>query len=352
MIYNKDNIYIGAGLLNNLQLITSKLPSNKLLIVTDEIVGHLHLKRVRSALAAYDPDILILPSGETNKNWFAVESILQALLQHKHDRHSTIISLGGGVVGDLTGFAASIYMRGINWIQIPTTLLAQVDAAIGGKTGCNFAGVKNLIGTFYFPQAILIDTEFLTDLPDKDYLAGLAEVVKYGMACDAAFFCWLEEHKQQILKRDAEILKAMIIRSCELKLAVVQDDVHDLDQRMILNFGHSFAHAIEAASGFKHYLHGEAVAIGMLIAARWAVKLGILKRDILDRLCSLIVYFGLPTELDRSICSLGMLFDCITNDKKKRAGILNFILPCALGRVVKVERLETQDLEDVLQEYA
>lgn len=341
-----NNIHVGKILSNNLDLLQKYLPSTQILIVTDTNVAKLHLADLLLCLQQYSPKVVELLPGEEHKTWLAVETILSALKEYKFDRSATIISLGGGIVGDLSGFAAALYMRGINWLQIPTTLLAQVDAAIGGKTGCNHLGIKNLIGTFYFPNAIFADISLLKTLPEREYIAGLAEVVKYGFACDAEFFIWLESEYKAIKARNEPILEQMVARCCAIKQAIVASDVHDRQQRQILNFGHSFAHAIEAATGFKYYLHGEAVALGMLLASRLAVKIGILERAIFDRLVKLLECLDLNLTLERDICSPDMLSDYIKYDKKKQAGTINLILPCALGRAIIMSEHEVS-IEDI-----
>lgn len=341
-----NNIHVGKILSNNLDLLQKYLPSTQILIVTDTNVAKLHLADLLLCLQQYSPKVVELLPGEEHKTWLAVETILSALKEYKFDRSATIISLGGGIVGDLSGFAAALYMRGINWLQIPTTLLAQVDAAIGGKTGCNHLGIKNLIGTFYFPNAIFADISLLKTLPEREYIAGLAEVVKYGFACDAEFFIWLESEYKAIKARNEPILEQMVARCCAIKQAIVASDVHDRQQRQILNFGHSFAHAIEAATGFKYYLHGEAVALGMLLASRLAVKIGILERAIFDRLVKLLECLDLNLTLERDICSPDMLSDYIKYDKKKQAGTINLILPCELGRAIIMSEHEVS-IEDI-----
>lgn len=346
-----DNIQIGSNLLQRPELFAKLITTKNVVIITDTVVEQLFLPQLQAALSLYIVDVIILPSGENNKNWLAIETILQRLFHGEHDRFSTIISLGGGIIGDLTGLAAALYMRGIPWIQIPTTLMAQVDAAIGGKTGCNFLGVKNLIGVFYTPQAIIIDLATLQSLPLREYRSGLAEVVKYGMACDAGFFVWLETHKLAIKNRDKVALNHLVVHCCQIKLAIIKDDMYDHGQRQILNFGHTFAHAIEAATGFNRYLHGEAVAIGMLLATKLAVKIGMLELEILDRLSNLLVYLGLPISIDQQEVTLNMLCSYMAKDKKKQANALNLILPCALGEVKIIKQLNTGFLEELLQSY-
>lgn len=342
-----NNIYIGQGLLQNAALLQRICDAQRLLVVTDHTVSRLFLTTLQQSLGR-PLDIVTLEPNEEFKTWAAVETILAALAK-QHDRTSQLLALGGGVVGDLSAFAASIFMRGMSLIHIPTTLLAQVDAAIGGKTGCNLFGVKNLIGTFYNAQAVVMDVTTLNTLPTRQYVAGLAEVIKYGMAVDATFFAELEANKELIRKQDPAALTTLVGRCCELKLSIVQADPYDNGQRMVLNFGHTFGHAIEAATGFNKYLHGEAVALGMLLASRLAVKLKLLPQDVYVRLVNLLRYFGLPLQVDWSCCNYGELLNYLMHDKKKRAGKLNLILPCALGKAVVVPDVVFADVEDFIR---
>lgn len=348
-MFKLENIYVQSGLIQDADLFANLIPAKNILLVTDPTVAKLHLQTFLPSLNAYNVVILRLEVNEQQKNWAAVETILTSLTQQQQDRSTTIVSFGGGVIGDLTGFAASLYMRGINWLQIPTTLMAQVDAAIGGKTGCNFLGHKNLIGTFYQPHAIVVDLDLLTTLPDREFIAGLAEVVKYGFVCDAEFFCWLESNVLQIMRREASALKYMVARCCTIKHAIVTADQREQKQRMILNFGHSFGHALEAATQYKSYLHGEAVAFGMLLASRLAVKIGLLDQVFLTRLVSLLTSFRLNLKFPNVLGEVDMLRDFMSHDKKKRAGVLNLVLPCGLGTAVIMSELQITELKEVLQ---
>lgn len=333
------NIYIAENLLLNQEFFSGILPDAKLVIVSDQNVAMHYLSQLVLVLEKYSIDTLILPAGETNKTWQNTEKIMHLLIKKQHDRNTILISLGGGVIADMVGFVASIYMRGMKLIHIPTSLLAQIDACIGGKTGFNYLGLKNILGTFYPAQAIIIDPLVLHTLSKREYISGLAEAVKYGMACDADFFIWLEENCQQILNRDLQRLVYLIQRCCEIKSSIIKQDMHDLGERRILNFGHTYAHAIEAASGFNHYLHGEAVAIGMLLATKLAVKLEICDISLCQRLENLILKFGLPSKLNHKLCSLETVNTKLLMDKKKHSAQLTLILPYDLGRVRVVENL-------------
>jgi len=296
-------VYIGENLLSDTAIFKPHLTNNRVIIVSSELIAKLHLELLCKTLEGYSVETILIEAGEQHKNLASIEKIIGMLAQQQHDRFSTLISLGGGVIGDLTGFAASVFMRGLNLIHVPTTLLAQVDACIGGKTGFNHLGIKNMIGTFYQPTSVVIDSTLLKTLPQREYLSGLAEVLKYGMACDAGFFCWLEEHAEALKRKDSTVLQIAIQRCCEIKLNIVYEDETDHAQRAVLNFGHTFAHALESATNFSHYLHGEAVAIGMLHATWLGVKLGLVPQVLWDRLAILLQSLGLPSKYDRQLCS-------------------------------------------------
>lgn len=345
-------IYIGEYILQQNNFWHDILPPTKILIVTDEIIAKLYLPQLLLALDKHNINTLILNSGEQHKTWDSVTKIIATLAQHKYDRSSTLISFGGGVIGDLSGFAAAIFMRGINWVQIPTTLLAQIDSSLGGKTACNFLGYKNLIGTFYNPSAVITDFSLLKSLPHREYAAGLAEVVKYGMACDSNFFYWLEDNIQLLVKKNSTVLATAIEKCCAIKLAIVKQDEKDLGIRRALNFGHTFAHALEAATNFQHYLHGEAVAIGMLLATRLAVRMGLIGQELLQRLYKLLNCLGLPTNWAETHLEVSMIYNYMLTDKKAHEGQISLILPYALGAVKVIQGLELKYLEEIIQENA
>ncbi len=344
-MYIGSNIFLSGDALHNCIL------GKRVLIVTDQQVSDLYLKIILSALDKYEVQVLILQAGEDHKNFAAVSKIIDALVAERHDRESTLLSLGGGIIGDLTGFAASIYMRGMHWIQVPTTLLAQVDAAIGGKTGCNYAGLKNLLGTFYQPSAVIIDSIFLDSISTREFTAGIAEVIKYGMACDGEFFLWIEKHILQLKQRDNLVILEAITRCCRIKLRLVEIDEHDHGPRMALNFGHTFAHALESATKFKFYLHGEAVAIGMLLATHLAVKLGYIENSIYLRLEKILSCLALPLQVDLSLYSVDELFKFMLQDKKNSGSGINMILPCAVGEVKVLKVYELDFIEELLKDY-
>lgn len=347
---NWHNLHIITGLDKNFlaKIITAK----KILLVLDENVAKIYLVQLEKLFDKYTLNIVFLASGENNKTWQQVTKIIDSLLENQHDRFSTLVSFGGGITGDLAGFAASIFMRGINFVQIPTTLLAQIDAAIGGKNGCNYLGVKNLIGTFYQPQSIIIDIALLETLPQREYISGLVEVVKYGMACDVSFFVWLEKNMISLINRDVGALKVAVRWCCKIKMDLVQKDEKDHGVRRSLNFGHTFAHAIEAATDYNYYLHGEAVAIGMLLATRLAVKLDFIGEAEFTRLKTMLRGLMLPLNWANEYCNPSLIYNFMLADKKKCAQQLHIILPCAVGEVRVLQGLSLKCLEELIVDYA
>jgi len=304
--------------------------SGAVLIVTDQTVAGHYLQRLVQTTAEFSPAELVLPPGEAAKNLDNWHAIVEKLAAIGAQRDATVVALGGGVIGDLSGFAAASYMRGIRVVQAPTTMLAQVDAAIGGKTGFNLAAGKNLVGAFHQPAAVMVDVETLATLETRDFLAGLAEVVKYAAIRDAGFIDWLEENTKALLERRADILESAVARAVAHKIEVVEADEREAGQRALLNFGHTFGHAIETATGYARYRHGEAVAIGMHLAARLSARLGMITDDDAARLSSLLSALGLPTEPPRDI-EAKTLLGHMRLDKKNRAGRIRLIVLDALG---------------------
>ena len=322
-------IHIGAGILERAELYAPHLRGSAA-IVTNKVVAPLYLQRVRKALGDVRVCEVVVDDGEQAKGWPALDRIFDAFLGARLGRDGLVIALGGGVVGDLAGFAAATYQRGVSFIQVPTTLLAQVDSSVGGKTAINHARGKNMIGAFYQPRAVVADLETLDTLPDRELRAGLAEVIKHGVALDAAFLDWLERNVDRLLARDREALAYAVRRSCELKAAIVAADERETGLRAVLNFGHTFGHAIETATGFGPWLHGEAVAAGMVMAAGLSARAGLLAPADAARVAALIRRAGLPTrapslapELWRSLIAV---------DKKSAAGRVRFVLLHGLGR--------------------
>lgn len=318
------------------------------LIVTDRTVAGHYLQRLVQTTAEFSPAEIILPPGEQAKTIDQWHAIVEKLAAIGAQRDATVIALGGGVVGDLAGFAAASYMRGIRVVQVPTTLLAQVDAAIGGKTGFNLEAGKNLVGAFHQPAAVMVDVETLATLGERDYLAGLAEVVKYGAIRDAGFIDWLEEHANALLQRRADVLETAVARAAAHKVEVVEADEREAGQRAMLNFGHTFGHAIETATEYSRYRHGEAVAIGMQLAATLSARLGMIADADAARLTALLTRLGLPTEPPRDI-DANKLLAHMRLDKKNRAGRIRLILLEALGAGVIREDIEPGILLELLE---
>jgi 3-dehydroquinate synthase len=324
-------IHIGTGLLERAEFITPLLIQNRVAIVTNTTVGPLYLQRLRAPLiaAGVRVDSVTLPDGEAYKNWETLNLIFDALLTARAERKTTLIALGGGVIGDLTGFAAASYQRGVPFIQVPTTLLAQVDSSVGGKTGINHPLGKNMIGAFYQPRLVLADTDTLNTLPDRELSAGLAEVIKYGLIRDRPFFEWLEVHMERLVARDTEALTYAIYRSCENKAEVVAADEKESGQRALLNLGHTFGHAIEAGMGYGNWLHGEGVAAGTMLAADLSRRMGLISQADVNRMADLFRRAGLPTVAP----DLGYdaYMEYMGVDKKVEGGRIRFVLLRAIG---------------------
>jgi shikimate kinase / 3-dehydroquinate synthase len=324
-------IAIGQSLLDNVDLIGRHVSGKRVAVVTNTTVAPLYLERLQKALTASGKEVtaVILPDGEGEKNWSSLMKVFDKLLVEKCDRKTTLIALGGGVIGDLTGFAAASYMRGVPFIQVPTTLLAQVDSSVGGKTGINHPLGKNMIGAFYQPQAVLADTSTLNTLPARELAAGLAEVIKHGAIIDLPFFEWIESNIGKLVARDPEALAYAIQRSCEIKANVVRQDEREGGLRAILNFGHTFGHAIEAGLGYGKWLHGEAVGCGMVMAADLSYRLGLIDFVMKTRVSSLVAAAGLPTVAP----DLGneRWLELMQVDKKNEGGKIKFILLKPLG---------------------
>ncbi len=340
-------ILIGPGLLDEAGVFSRLVPGRDLMLVTNDRVAPLYLSRVRDALNGRRTATVILPDGEAHKTWASVERIIDAMVAERMNRDATIIALGGGVIGDTAGFAAACYQRGIAYVQLPTTLLAQVDSSVGGKTGINHPGGKNLIGAFHQPRCVIADIATLATLPPREFSAGLAEVVKYGAIVDAAFFTWLEEHAQSLLDRDEEALVHVVRRSCELKAAIVASDEREAGRRALLNFGHTFGHAIETATGYATWLHGEAVAVGMVLAATMSQRLSWLEPGDLERLCALLARFQLPAQ-PPSIGAARAL-ELMKLDKKVAAGRLRLVLLHGLGTATVTSDFPPELLSAVLR---
>jgi len=342
-------ITIGSGLLANRELVRGQIPGADLMIVTNTTVAPLYLPKLRAALEGRNIAECILPDGEQHKTLQTAGWVFDALVGKKLNRDATVLALGGGVIGDIAGFAAACYQRGVGHVQIPTTLLAQVDSSVGGKTAVNHSGGKNLIGAFHQPLAVLADTDTLTTLPDRELKAGLAEVIKYGCIWDPLFSDWLERSLGRLLGRDEDALTYAISRSCEIKATIVSQDERERGLRAILNFGHTFGHAIEAATAYERYLHGEAVALGMIIAADFSRRMGLIDGAVQERLTGLVRAAGLPTEMPK--IGAARALELMRMDKKVLSGRLRLVLLEKLGRGVVVAKYPEELLTAVLNEH-
>ncbi len=347
------DIHIGNGLLQD-PASWSGLPKARCaLVVSNETVAPLYLDTVVARLRPHYTQVLtiVLPDGEAYKGWDAIERIASTLLASAADRKTVLFALGGGVIGDMTGFAAAIYMRGVPFVQIPTTLLAQVDSSVGGKTAINHALGKNMLGAFYQPLRVLADLDTLKTLPDRELSAGLAEVIKYGPIADAAFLDWLEAHMDALRSRDPVALAHAVQRSCEIKAWVVGQDERESGLRAILNFGHTFGHAIETGLGYGEWLHGEAVGCGMVMASDLSVRLGLMPPAFLDRMRALIERAGLPVTAPASI-GVERFMSLMRVDKKAEDGEIRFVLIESLGRAVMRSAPDTLVAEVIRQHSA
>ena len=324
-------IHIGAGLLGAAQLFAPYLRGSAA-IVTNSVVAPLYLARLKSVLEAQGARTVdvVVEDGEQAKRWQNVDRICDVLLEARCGRDTVLVALGGGVVGDLAGFSAAVYQRGIDFIQVPTTLLAQVDSSVGGKTAINHARGKNMVGAFHQPRAVVADLDTLDSLPDRELRAGLAEVVKHALALDAGFVEWLEGNVEKLLARERGALAHAIRRCCELKARVVAADEREAGERALLNFGHTFGHAIEAGAGYGAWLHGEAVAVGMVMAAELSRAQGLLAAPDVARVRSLVARAGLPVK--GPAIAPERLVELMAVDKKAAAGKVRFILLDAIGR--------------------
>ena len=347
--HSRYPITIGPGLLGDRNLLGAQIRGQDLLVVSNTTVAPLYLGTLRSTLSDRRIAECVLPDGEQFKTLETSGRVFDALVAEKLNRDATVLALGGGVVGDIAGFAAACYQRGIGYVQLPTTLLAQVDSSVGGKTGVNHPGGKNLIGAFYQPRAVLADTDTLATLPDRELRAGLAEVIKYGCVWDSELFDWLHVNIGKLVGRDPAALAYAIGQSCTIKAAVVARDERENDVRAILNFGHTFGHAIEAATHYRQFLHGEAVGLGMLMAADLSCRLGLIERAAKDRIEDLLALAGLPTETPR--IGAAAAFDLMQMDKKVLAGTVRLVLLDRIGHAVVTGAYAQSALDATLTEY-
>ncbi|MCP5450361.1 MAG: 3-dehydroquinate synthase [Gammaproteobacteria bacterium] len=341
-------IYIGPGLLGRPELLRPHVPGRQVLVVSNTTVAPLYLERTCAALTGLRHEAVILPDGEQYKTLAVLDEVFTALLRHRFDRNCTIVALGGGVVGDMAGFAAACYQRGVHFIQIPTTLLAQVDSSVGGKTGVNHPLGKNMIGAFYQPRCVLADTDTLATLPDRELSAGLAEVIKYGLIRDLPFLEWLEAHLEALLAREAGALSEAIERSCRNKAKIVADDEREAGERALLNLGHTFGHAIETGAGYGVWLHGEAVAAGMALAADLSARLGWLSGEQVGRILALLERARLPLAPPPDLTADDFL-RLMAVDKKVQDGRLRLILLRGLGQGIIADDVDPVRLRETLE---
>ncbi len=344
-------IHIGAGLLRQPALILPHLAQPRVAIVTNTTVAPLYLQTLTDGLMLNDVSVvpIVLPDGEQYKTWETLNTIFDALLTQRCERKTTLVALGGGVIGDLTGFAAASYLRGVPFIQIPTTLLAQVDSSVGGKTGINHPLGKNMVGAFYQPQLVLADTATLKSLPPRELSAGLAEVIKYGLIYDAAFFDWLEANIDALRALDQAAIAYAIQRSCEIKAEVVAKDEREAGLRALLNLGHTFGHAIESGMGYGNWLHGEAVAAGTVLAADVSRRMGLMSAAQVERVRALYQRAGLPdTAPDLGV---GEYMQHMGLDKKVESGRIRFVLLRGIGEALVTADVPQGDLMAALTHY-
>lgn len=347
-------IYIGSGLLAGGDLLRKHVPGNTALVVTNETVAPLYLDRVVAALSEGGEirvEVVILPDGEEHKNMDVLMKVFDKALDARLDRQTTFVALGGGVIGDMTGFAAASYQRGVHFVQIPTTVMAMVDSSVGGKTGVNHPAGKNMIGAFYQPRCVLIDTDTLSTLPDREYASGMAEVVKYGLIRDADFFEWQEKNVDALAARDDDVVVTAIERSCVNKAQVVALDEKEGGVRATLNLGHTFGHAIETGIGYGEWLHGEAVSVGMAMAADMSERLGWIDESVTARTLDLLKKFNLPVDVPE--CMTVETFEkLMAVDKKAANGKLRLILLKGdLGGCVFTADFDKQTLAETLDAY-
>ncbi len=341
-------ISIGAGLLDDAALFAPAIKGRRVMVVTNDTVAPLYLDRLCRTLAAYQLDTFILPDGESHKTLDSFNQLMGALLEGNHGRDTTLVALGGGVIGDLVGFVAACYQRGIPFIQVPTTLLSQVDSSVGGKTAVNHPLGKNMIGAFYQPNAVVIDTGCLQTLPARELAAGLGEVIKYGIIWDAAFFAWLEQHIADIQALDAAALSHAIMRCCAIKAEVVTQDETEQGVRALLNLGHTFGHAIEAEQGYGNWLHGEAVGAGTMLAARTALALGLLDAAALARIQALLHAAHLPLQAPPEM-DFAAFMRHMMRDKKVLSGKLRLVLPVGIGRAELFADVSETVLQEIIE---
>ena len=342
-------IYIDRGLLGQ-DLIRRHVRGNQVMVVSNETIAPLYLESVTQGLSDLQCDTLILPDGEQHKTLATLERIFDALMTHRHSRTTTLVALGGGVIGDMVGFAAACYQRGVDFIQVPTTLLAQVDSSVGGKTAVNHPRGKNMIGAFHQPRAVVIDTAVLDTLPEREFAAGMAEVIKYGLIRDPAFFQWLLDNQGALAARDTGPLAEAILRSCRNKAEVVAADETEQGNRALLNLGHTFGHAMETFTGYRDWLHGEAVAAGMVMATRMSLELGWLNQTDLDRVQESLAAWKLPVTAPQGMARADFS-ELMALDKKVQNGRLRLVLLNQIGDALVTGEYDPNALTRTLEAF-
>ncbi|HAB07052.1 3-dehydroquinate synthase [Alloalcanivorax venustensis] len=342
-------IYIDRGLLGQ-DLIRGHVRGNQVMVVTNETIAPLYLDAVTRGLGDLQCDTLILPDGEQHKTLATLERIFDALMAHRHSRTTTLVALGGGVIGDMVGFAAACYQRGVDFIQVPTTLLAQVDSSVGGKTAVNHPRGKNMIGAFHQPRAVVIDTAVLDTLPEREFAAGMAEVIKYGLIRDPEFFQWLLDNQAALAARDTAPVAEAILRSCRNKAEVVAADETEQGNRALLNLGHTFGHAMETFTGYRDWLHGEAVSAGMVMAARMSLELGWLKQADLDRVSDSLAAWKLPVTAPEGMARADFS-ELMALDKKVQNGRLRLVLLNQIGDALVTGEYDPNALTRTLEAF-
>jgi 3-dehydroquinate synthase len=340
-------IHIGKACLSNVDLLNGYLAGTQVLIVTNTTVAPLYLLEIQRAFSSIQCDVVVLPDGEVYKNQHSLNQIFDTLITHHHHRDTTLFALGGGVIGDITGFAASTYHRGVRFIQLPTTLLAQVDASVGGKTAINHPLGKNMIGSFYQPHAVIMDVNTLQSLPEREFRAGLAEIIKYGLLESRAFFKRVHDDLQQNLLSNPPLLADLVAHCCEIKAKIVQEDERELGKRALLNLGHTFAHALEAYTKYERWLHGEAVGIGLYCAALLSQRMGYLSEIDLHSLDKLLQLAQLPRRIPKDI-NLDKLMQLMFHDKKILQNKLRFVLLRAPGDCFVESKVSHEELHQSL----
>ena len=343
-------IYIGSDLLSSKSLLSDHIQGKQVMIVTNTTIAPLYLEKLKDALSDFNVESVILPDGEEFKTLETLNKVFDALLKAKFDRSSTLVALGGGVVGDITGYAAASYQRGVNFIQVPTSLLSQVDSSVGGKTGVNHELGKNMIGAFYQPKAVIIDVDTLDTLSDQEYSAGMAEVIKYGLLGNADFFSMLETNIESIMARNKDLIIEIIFNSCKDKASIVALDEFERGKRALLNLGHTFGHGIENAFGYGNYLHGEAVSIGMVMAAKLSMDEGHLSNEDAIRVESILSKANLPISIKKSIGS-ETLIEAMSLDKKSIDGKIRLVLLKALGDSYITDRYSKKNFNRVVNNF-